>query len=509
MTNICGEIAIFAYMNMYVLLKKNVVLLMALMISASCFFSRGDNPKREFRGAWMHTVFQDGYLKRSSRENQSYIIKELDNLKAAGINAVLFQVRPQSDAFYDSRLEPWSRFITDNGKAPMPYWDPLKFIIKEAHARGMELHAWLNPYRVTSSANQILPRSHIYYKYPERFVKYAGKLYFDPGLPENRKYIEKIVTDIVERYDVDGIHFDDYFYPYPVKRIKFDDGKSYAKYGKGKDLGDWRRDNVNLLINSLNKKIKSIKPWVRFGVSPFGIWRNKSTDPRGSETDGLQNYDALYADVLLWIEKGWVDYLIPQIYWEIEHPKASYPTLVEWWSLNCGKRHVYIGQSVDVTMNKCGVGGSKEMTQLKDKIDISRRASNIGGNCWWPSYSVTKNVGGISDSLSMYQQSTPAIPPAYTWLWNVLPESVSELIIKDGVMSWHAPEPAGMVSDCVRFVVYRFDDDATFDLEDPSKIIAITPDTSIKVSLPGYYVVTALDRVNNESLPSDIIIYKK
>ncbi|MDE5567690.1 MAG: family 10 glycosylhydrolase, partial [Muribaculaceae bacterium] len=264
------------------------------------------NPKREFRGAWLHTVFQGQYKKQTTDENKRYIRRQLDLLKDAGINAVFFQVRPQADAFYESKYEPWSIFLTEGGKAPQPYWDPLKFITEEAHSRGMELHAWLNPYRVTSSAKQTINKGHIYHKHPEQFVKYDGKIYFDPGIPENRAYIEKVVSDIVSRYDIDGIHFDDYFYPYPVKDKTFPDDKSYAKYGQGKLKEDWRRENVNLLIKSLSARIKSIKPWVRFGVSPFGIWRNKKTDSRGSDTNGLENYDALYADVLLWTDKGWI-----------------------------------------------------------------------------------------------------------------------------------------------------------------------------------------------------------
>ena len=259
------------------------------------------NPKREFRGGWMHTVYQGQYAQKGTFELQEYLKDQLDKLQAAGINAVLFQVRPSADTFYPSKLEPWSRFLTKDGKAPEPYWDPLQFMIDEAHNRGMELHAWLNPYRVTTSPNEKLAPSHLYHKEPQRFVTYKGdnKMYFDPGLPENREFIESVVMDIVNRYDVDGIHFDDYFYPYPANGIDFPDDASFKKYGNGMKRADWRRQNVDLLIQEIHDKIaSSSKPWVRFGVSPFGIWRNKKSDPRGSDTNGLQNYDDLYADVL-------------------------------------------------------------------------------------------------------------------------------------------------------------------------------------------------------------------
>ena len=301
---------------------KRILLISALSLAALTISAA--NPKHEFRGAWLHTVHQGQYARMTTDETKKYLEDQLDKLKAAGCNAVVFQVRPSADAFYESELEPWSRLLTGTaGKAPSPDWDPLVFMIEQSHARGMELHAWLNPYRVTSSNNEKLASSHIYHKHPERFVKYDGKLYFDPGLPENREFIESVVADIVSRYDVDAIHMDDYFYPYPVKGKDFPDDKSYAEYGNGMDRGDWRRQNVNLLIEGLHETIAVTKPWVRLGISPFGIWRNKSSDPKGSDTNGLQNYDELYADVLLWTEKGWVDYMLPQLYWTLEKKVAS------------------------------------------------------------------------------------------------------------------------------------------------------------------------------------------
>lgn len=281
-------------------------ILAALLLSSSMTIISAQNPVREFRGAWLHTVWQTQYKSRGTEANKRTLEKQLDSLHRAGINAVFFQVRPQADAFYDSKIEPWSCYLTESGKAPVPYWDPLEFVVEQCHARGMELHAWLNPYRVTSNSRQIttLPKNHIYRKHPERFLRYDGKLYFDPGLPENREFIGEVVEDIIRRYDVDGIHFDDYFYPYPVKGKEFPDSKSYARYGKKMKRGDWRRQNVDLLIEEVHNRIASVKPWVRFGVSPFGIYRNKKSDPKGSDTNGLENYDSLYADVLLWENKG-------------------------------------------------------------------------------------------------------------------------------------------------------------------------------------------------------------
>ena len=266
-----------------------------------------EHPKREFRGAWIHTVGQGRYREMNRDSMQGYFDRMLDSLQHIGINAVIFQVRPAADAFYSSQLEPWSKYFTGSqGVAPDPVWDPLQYLIDQCHARNMELHAWLNPYRVSTNADEPLAPSHIYYKHPEWFVQYGQQLYFDPGLPECREFIGKVVDDIVTRYDVDAIHMDDYFYPYPIAGRDFPDDDSYARYGNGMNRGDWRRENVNRLIEELSGIIKARKPWVRFGISPFGIYRNQKSDPDGSATNGLQNYDELYADVLLWSRNGWV-----------------------------------------------------------------------------------------------------------------------------------------------------------------------------------------------------------
>lgn len=469
------------------------------------------NPKREFRGGWMHTVYQGQYAQKSTSELQKYLIDQLDKLQAAGVNAVLFQVRPSADAFYPSKLEPWSRFLTKDGKAPEPYWDPLQFMIDESHRRGMELHAWLNPYRVTTSPKEKLAPGHLYHKEPQRFVTYKGdgKMYFDPGLPENRRFIEDVVMDIVNRYDVDGIHFDDYFYPYPAKGEDFPDSASYAKYGNGMDRGDWRRHNVDMLIEEIHGKIAASKPWVRFGVSPFGIWRNKKSDPRGSDTNGLQNYDALYADVLLWSEKGWVDYLLPQLYWELEHKLASTAVLADWWNANAGPRHMYYGQDVANIMKHADLAPSTEKTQLRHKIELSRSLPNVQGNCWWPAYAITANVGGVADSLKNDLQSTRALVPSYPWISKAVPATPANVKAKDGKLSWTAEAPKAMVNDAVRFVVYRFDNGTKPDFENAAAIVTVTPEASFDITLPGDYYVTALNRVNTESKPSAKVTVKK
>lgn len=484
-----------------------IALLLALCVSA-----QGANPKTEFRGAWMHTVHQEQYGRQSTEENKQYLRRQLDLLKDAGVNAVLFQVRPSADAFYDSKLEPWSRFLTSGGNPPSPYWDPLQFMIDETHARGMELHAWLNPYRVTTSKNEKLPKNHLYNKEPERFVTYEGdgKIYFDPALPQNRKFIVDVISDILDRYDVDGIHFDDYFYPYPANGKDFPDDASYKKYGKGMKRGDWRRKNVDMLIEDVHEAVRSSKrPWVRFGISPFGIWRNKASDPRGSKTNGLQNYDDLYADVLLWAEKGWIDYLLPQLYWELGHKKASSLELVKWWNDAVDpKCQLYIGQDVERTM-KTQDPFTGEPNELNHKVRLSRELDNIQGNCWWPGYSVTADSQGAAKALKKGLQSTPAIVPAYPMLSDGKPKAVTDLKFDGRVLSWKHDKVRNEVSDQVKFVVYRFPSGKARDYSDPANIYAVTPETSIVIDSKGDYSVTALDRVNNESDPAKQIIIVK
>lgn len=481
--------------------KKLTIFFLSVMATVGAV--NAENPKREFRGAWMHTVHQGQYAKQSTAENQAYLKEQLDLLQQAGCNAVVWQIRPSADALYPSELEPWSRFLSgEAGVAPSPMWDPLQFMIDECHARGMELHAWLNPYRVTTSKDEKLADNHIYHKYPERFLTYDNKLYFDPALPENREFIIDVVKDIITRYDVDAIHMDDYFYPYPLKDVDFPDDASYAKYGNGMVRGDWRRQNVDMLIEGLHNMIAENKPWVRFGISPFGIWRNKKSDPRGSETNGLENYDGLYADVLLWTEKGWVDYMVPQLYWELEHKVASYLILTDWWDKNANGRHMYIGQSVNKTMDLADLAPYTDGSQLRHKVDLTRACDNIQGNCWWPGYSVTANYKGVADSLATDVQSTIALVPSYPWIHSIAPLAVEGLTYADGKLTWNATTIEGKVSDVVKYVVYRLENNDVANINYAKNIVAVVYGNECVLPAEdktGYYVVTALDRVNNES----------
>lgn len=465
-------------------------------------------PKREFRGAWIQAV--NGQFKGMAvTQMQQYLLRQLNSLKDAGINAIIFQVRPEGDALYVSELEPWSRYLTgEQGIAPTPLWDPMQFMIEECHKRCMEFHAWINPYRVKTSLKNKLAPGHIYYKHPEWFVTYGNQLYFDPALPESRRYITKIVSDIVARYDIDAIHMDDYFYPYPISGVEFPDSASYARYkGNYTDKKDWRRNNVNMLIQQLHQTIRGLKPWVKFGISPFGIYRNESSDPLGSKTRGLQNYDDLYADVLLWAAQGWIDYNIPQIYWHIGHPAADYETLVKWWARHSESRLLFIGQSVENTIQHADPQ-HPDINQLPRKMLLQRNYQSIGGSCQWYASAVVDNIGNYRDALRKEYHKYPALQPVYDFIDHEAPEKVRKLKpvwTEDGyILFWTAPKYKEEMNRAVQYVIYRFGANEEVDIDDPSHIVGVTRNTFFKLpyedgKIKYRYVVTALDRLNNES----------
>ena len=490
---------------------RKLILLLALFLATGVgaqIQQQSPYPKREFRGAWIQAV--NGQFRGIPTEKlKQTLIDQLNSLQGAGINAIIFQVRPEADALYASQLEPWSRFLTGvQGQAPSPYWDPMQFMIDECHKRGMEFHAWINPYRVKTSLKSELSANHLYNIHPEWFVTYNNQLFFDPALPESRRHICMVVADIVSRYDVDAIHMDDYFYPYPAKGMDFPDDASFARYGGGfTNRADWRRSNVNILIQKIHETIRGLKPWVKFGISPFGIYRNEKNDPLGSKTNGLQNHDDLYADVLLWARNGWVDYNIPQIYWQIGHPAADYETLVKWWAKNTENRPLFIGQSVMNTIQNADPK-NPSMNQLPRKMALERAYQTIGGSCQWPASAVVENAGKYRDALVQEYHKYPALVPVFDFMDDKAPgkvRKVKKVWTEDGYMLfWTAPKAKDEMDRAVQYVVYRFDDKEKVNIDDASHIVAVTRNNFYKLPYKDgknkyRYVVTALDRLHNES----------
>lgn len=376
--------------------------------------------KPEFRGVWVATVDNIDWPTKGNYDSESQkaeFIKLLDMHKRNGINAMIVQVRPVTDAFYPSQYEPWSEYLTGiQGKPPTPYYDPLQFMITETHKRGMEFHAWMNPYRaVFKIGKSSIAATHITRVHPEWFLTYGDKKYFDPGNKEVQEYLTNVVKDVVSRYAVDAIHFDDYFYPYKIPGKDFPDNKSYRLYGNGMSKDDWRRSNTDSIISKLSTAIKKENPKCQFGISPFGVWRNSDKDPvNGSNTNGAQtNYDDLYADILLWLRKGWIDYVAPQLYWEFGHKVAPYEVLLNWWSKHTYGRNCYIGLGIYRANSNAAW---KDTTQLPRMIEALRNTPNIQGMIFFSSKTFEKNPNGWGDTLRLKYFKDAAATPAMNWI---------------------------------------------------------------------------------------------
>ena len=470
-------------------------------------------PKREFRGAWIATFSSIDWPnnKETPAQQRAALITILNHHQATGMNAVFLQVRSQCDALYQSTLEPWSADLTGvQGTAPTPAWDPLQFAIEECHKRGMELHAWLNPYRAVSSATN-LPKfadSHVAKQHPEWLLVAGAQRILNPGLEEVRNYVTTVIADIVQRYDVDGIHFDDYFYPNAV----FNDDATFSAHPRGfTNRGDWRRDNVNLLIRQVNETVRGLKPWVKFGVSPTGIYRNSTNPAIGTPTAGLEHYITLYADSRKWLQEGWIDYLAPQVYWYIGQTGADYSKIVPWWNNNTYGRHMYIGMAG----YKVGTTGWTSTAQVPNQVRLNRSLPNIAGQAVYNTNSLRSNPLGFRDSLRLNFYHKPALQPAMTWKDATPPGAPVELkAVKYGadsvVLEWSSTAAtSGELDKARQFVIYR-SESPEVDITNAEHLLRIAASDSTryndKAVEPGttyYYTVTAVDRLHNESSASN------
>ena len=475
-------------------------MLLALVVSAQ--------QKREFRGAWIQCV--NGQFKGIGTETmQRTLTYQLNELQKDGCNAIIFQVRPECDALYESDLEPWSYYLTGvQGEKPNPYWDPLQWMIDECHRRGMELHAWINPYRAKTKSPHQNAANHVIVRHPEWTFDYDGLTLLNPAYKECRDYICDVVKDIVERYDVDGLHIDDYFYPYPVAGVEIPDEAQYRAAPNGmKNRDDWRRYNVNMFIQQVYETIHATKPWVKFGVSPFGIYRNQKSDPNGSKTNGLQNYDQLYADVLLWDANGWMDYCVPQLYWEIGNKAADYDELIHWWNRHLTRTPLYIGEDVERTVKYPDLT-NKSQHQLAAKMALHAELPRIQGTVLWYAKAAVDNVGNYGTLLRNNYWRMPALQPLMPHIDKKAPKAPRKLKavrMDDGehVLFWMPPKGKGWQDEAASYVVYRFEKGEPINIDDPSKIVKVTTDClyMIPAGQSGRftYVVTALDRMQNES----------
>jgi uncharacterized lipoprotein YddW (UPF0748 family) len=400
---------------------------------------RAPEPMREFRGVWVATVNNLDWPSRPNlpvETQQAELLAILDRVASLRMNAIVLQVRPEFDALYQSAFEPWSRYLTGRqGRAPSPIWDPLAFAVDEAHRRGIEVHAWLNPYRAAFWRDSITAANHVTVERPDLVRVYSQYLWMDPGVPESRALTMRVITDIVQRYDIDGIHIDDYFYPYPEMRrgvkIPFPDDATFDAYrraGGTLDLAHWRRSNVDEMVRELYATVKVVKPWVKVGISPFGIWR---PGVPATTTAGLDQYDELFADVKKWLNEGWLDYVAPQLYWPPQPAEQAFDVLLRWWvSESTQGREVWPG----LALYKLPVVGPKHMTaeQIAQEIGLTRAQPGANGHVMFNTRVLMNNVDRIADRLApLYAQ--PALTPRMAWLDSIPPERPDAAIAIDSL----------------------------------------------------------------------------
>ncbi len=512
---------LFPGKKMSCIMKKRL-LAVAITLFSFCSAESQNPPKREMRGAWVVSYFGIDWPNKTQtpQQQRDAFITLANHHQQTGMNTLYVQVRSQCDAMYPSAIEPWSADLTaTQGVAPSPLWDPMLFTIDEAHKRGMEFHAWINPYRAVGNTANIgtFAASHVANQHPEWMLTVGTVQILNPGLPAVRDYITSVVVDILTRYDVDGIHFDDYFYP---SGTILDDDAFNADPRGFTVRGDWRRDNINLMIKRVYDSVKSIKPWVKFGVSPSGIYRNSTNPAIGSATSGLEHYTTHYADTKKWLQQGWVDYICPQVYWYIGQPGSNYGVLIPWWNDNASGRHIYIGMAGYKVGDLAQAAPWQSNSQIPDQLRMNRSATypNVFGQSIYNTTSLKNNKLGFRDSMRLFFYQKPALLPTMLWRDNVAPAAPTALTVTrygadSSVLSWTKPAAtANELDKAKRFVIYR-SELPVVDLSNANNIVAITPydtsafkDATMVGSTVYYYTVTALDHFHNESVSSNTVI---
>lgn len=468
-------------------------------------------PLREFRAVWIATVNNIDWPSQknlSSAEQKAELLKILDRAAELNLNTVIFQVRPACDAMYASKIEPWSEYLTGNmGQAPKPFYDPLAFAIEEAHKRGLELHAWFNPYRARhSTARSPISSGHVSKLHPSMVRQYGKQLWLDPGLREVQDYSLSVVMDVASRYDIDGVHFDDYFYPYKEvdrsgKEMDFPDETSWRQSGAGGTLSrdDWRRDNINTFVERVNKTLKSSKPHVQFGISPFGIWRPE-TPP---QIRGFDPYAKLYADSRKWLVNGWVDYLAPQLYWSIDAREQSFPVLLKWWAgQNPKNRHLLAGLDSTKTSshsrNDSPSVAKWRPEEIINQIRLTRQEQGIDGHIHWNASSLMRN-NGFGSELAREVYGEPALVPTSPWLDRVgpaKPELSAAVTTKKVNITWQHAKSASGEKPFVWLLQYKIAGHWK------SEVVPMPNANRTLEFKPQFISVCAIDRLGNSSMPA-------
>ena len=470
-------------------------------------------PKHEFRGVWIATVYNLDWPARGARTDQQKagLVLMLDRLKDAGINAVFFQIRSESDAMYESSIEPWSYWLTGRqGTPPSPFYDPLAFAIDEAHKRGMELHAWFNPFRARRAGSSAVAANHVTKVHPEWVLKVGSVGILDPGQAAVRDYVTSVVMDVVRRYNIDGVHFDDYFYPYPPNQISTQDAATFESENRGfTSLFDWRRDNVNIFVAQVGDSIRAVKPTVEFGISPFGIWRNGV--PAG--ITGMDAYNVIFADPLAWIKERSIDYLVPQLYWRFGGSQ-DYALLAPWWAEQIGDLHLYTGNALYRAERATNPNVLFSPDEIPDQIRFNRDYLGILGAVLFRARNVSHfSSQGIVEILKSDLYRHPALTPPMTWKPSVSPEVPGELRADwlsetEFALTWN------VVRGAQRYVVYRVPLDAN---QDPDEAMRTVENMRAVTGMTSYtdpvgpergifnYFVTAVGHNSAESGPSGVV----
>lgn len=470
------------------------------------FSSTMPEPMREFRAAWIATVANIDWPSApglSTAQQQAELRALLDRARLLNFNAIILQVRPTADAFYASDLEPWSEYLTGRqGQAPNPYYDPLAFAVDEAHKRGLELHAWFNPYRALhSTAKGPQSGTHISNTRPELVRTYGELQWIDPGEPVATDHSLAVILDVVRRYDIDGVHLDDYFYPYPIQDdsandIPFPDDASWANVeaeGTTMSRDDWRRNNVDRFVERLYGAIKAAKPWVKFGISPFGIWR----PGHPAQIQGFDAYDKLYADARKWQQEGWVDYFSPQLYWNIENPPQSYPVLLDWWAeQNSAGRHLWPGNYTSRVGFEDNRGWGAQ--EIADQIDVTRERTEASGNIHFSMQAIEKNTRGIATTLAA-SYATPALIPASPWLDDAAPAAPS--LTLEALGNRHMLHVESEEAAWLWVVRTRHSGGWVMEIVPGWQHVLHLSDRTVRE-----VVVSAVDRVGNESSPARVTV---
>ncbi|MCC5919616.1 MAG: family 10 glycosylhydrolase [Cyclobacteriaceae bacterium] len=432
--------------------------------------------KREFRGFWVATVLNIDWPQHPKDELEKQkrdFIEILDFYQNLNFNAAIVQIRAVGDAFYPSDLAPWSKYLSgEQGKSLEGHENILEWMIEACHERGMEFHAWLNPYRATFNLDTTqLSKDHDYYLHPEWMVQYGNKFYYDPGIPDVEDHLMKIIREIVVNYDIDALHFDDYFYPYRIEGEEFGDEASYSQYRHSEDQtrADWRRENVNRLIERIHQESKAEKAHVQFGISPFGVWRNFDIDPRGSDSRaGQTNFDDLFADVLQWIEAGTIDYLLPQIYWSLDYELASHKKLINWWVNHAGNTNLYVGNGPYKIKNDRDKAWNKKK-ELAQQVDYARKQSRVQGNAFFSAKSLMQVDEKYLKSLRKVTYAHPSLPPAAPY--------ATQLPSRPIILNWRENNGVYVLKldakemETIRYVmVYGSEDSRSININDPRNI---------------------------------------